>query len=339
MDETDAQRTWRIDWPGIPLAVIGGPDRIEDVRADGNGARVRLSCAQPRPCWKLTNGGPKTFEPTFTGSADSQVLPLMNISACHQFPEAVPRFDDARWFTAPQPRPMAHFGHGHGWSWYRTTLHVMDPGPQMIYFSGAADHALAFIDGKFLARRGSHTHCGWHLMAPLPAGEHTLAMLVENLGMKNSGAEMEMPLGEPKGLFGPVWMNGIEIQGWRLRPGLRADEPLEYWPAVAQWDGWTAPAAGGLKGPLWLKAGFMIPAGFDGAVRLSLEQTGDKGSAWINGHNVGRYWRIGPQRSLWLPTSWLRTENTIVLMEENEIDPGKVQVELSPFGFSAEFDV
>ena len=31
-----------------------------------------------------------------------------------------------------------------------------------------------------------------------------------------------------------------------------------------------------------------------------------KGLVWINGHNLGRYWRIGPQQTLFLPAPWLK---------------------------------
>ena len=30
-----------------------------------------------------------------------------------------------------------------------------------------------------------------------------------------------------------------------------------------------------------------------------------KGVCFINGHNLGRYWRIGPQETLYLPAPWL----------------------------------
>ena len=31
-----------------------------------------------------------------------------------------------------------------------------------------------------------------------------------------------------------------------------------------------------------------------------------KGIVFINGHNLGRYWKIGPQLTMYLPSSWLR---------------------------------
>jgi beta-galactosidase GanA len=31
-----------------------------------------------------------------------------------------------------------------------------------------------------------------------------------------------------------------------------------------------------------------------------------KGIVWINGHNLGRFWEIGPQKRLYCPASWLK---------------------------------
>jgi beta-galactosidase len=48
---------------------------------------------------------------------------------------------------------------------------------------------------------------------------------------------------------------------------------------------------------------------------FNLKETGDtyfdmsnfsKGVAWVNGHNLGRYWNIGPQYHLYCPASWLK---------------------------------
>jgi beta-galactosidase len=36
--------------------------------------------------------------------------------------------------------------------------------------------------------------------------------------------------------------------------------------------------------------------------------TWGKGVVWVNGHNLGRFWNIGPQQSLYLPAAWLLKE-------------------------------
>jgi beta-galactosidase len=41
-----------------------------------------------------------------------------------------------------------------------------------------------------------------------------------------------------------------------------------------------------------------------------------KGFAWVNGHNLGRFWNIGPQQTMYVPGPWLKTgENEIVILD------------------------
>jgi beta-galactosidase len=54
-----------------------------------------------------------------------------------------------------------------------------------------------------------------------------------------------------------------------------------------------------------------------------------KGVVWINGHNLGRYWSIGPQQTLYVPVEWLRKgKNEVVVLEL--LKPG--QATLSALG-------
>jgi beta-galactosidase len=41
-----------------------------------------------------------------------------------------------------------------------------------------------------------------------------------------------------------------------------------------------------------------------------------KGVVWINGHNLGRYWYIGPQQTIYVPAEWLKKgDNQITVLE------------------------
>jgi beta-galactosidase len=41
-----------------------------------------------------------------------------------------------------------------------------------------------------------------------------------------------------------------------------------------------------------------------------------KGLVWINGHNLGRYWQVGPQQSLFVPAPWLKTgANEVIVLD------------------------
>jgi beta-galactosidase len=41
-----------------------------------------------------------------------------------------------------------------------------------------------------------------------------------------------------------------------------------------------------------------------------------KGVVWINGHNLGKYWEIGPQQTVYVPVEWLKKgKNEVVVFE------------------------
>ncbi len=66
------------------------------------------------------------------------------------------------------------------------------------------------------------------------------------------------------------------------------------------------------------------PAIYNG--NFSLNETGDtfldmskwgKGIVFVNGHNLGRYWKTGPQQTLYLPGCWLKKgENNVTVFEQ-----------------------
>ena len=68
---------------------------------------------------------------------------------------------------------------------------------------------------------------------------------------------------------------------------------------------------------------------------FSIDQPGDffldcrrwgKGMVWINGHNLGRYWSIGPQQTLFVPGCWLVAgENELVIFDLESTGPKPLQ--------------
>lgn len=69
------------------------------------------------------------------------------------------------------------------------------------------------------------------------------------------------------------------------------------------------------NGPVFLRGHFTI----DGQpLDTYLDTTGwAKGVAFVNGHNLGRYWPlVGPQITLYVPAPYLRTgENELIILE------------------------
>ncbi|HEY3417988.1 MAG TPA: beta-galactosidase, partial [Armatimonadota bacterium] len=258
LNEAGIEQCWSLDLPGAAPVVLGGPDRVEDMAVCDGQLHATVSSPQRAPLWLLRDHTLTNIAPSYQETAADQQILLADLRVSATFPEAHPAYDDAEWASAAQPLPMAHFGHGHGYAWYRTRLAVESAGPQMLYFSGAEDRAHVYVDGAYLGVRGWGSNKGWHLMPNLTVGEHTLSILVENLGMFNSGAEYDIPLCEPKGLYGPVWMNGAEVTGWRMRAGLGAGEAIDTWDTPGPAD-WQALTTASVKGPAWITATFSLP--------------------------------------------------------------------------------
>ena len=57
-----------------------------------------------------------------------------------------------------------------------------------------------------------------------------------------------------------------------------------------------------------------------------------KGQIYLNGHNVSRFWTIGPQEYYYLPSCWLREENELLVFEEHGHMPSRCKLEYRPLG-------
>ncbi len=336
LNSKSIERCWRLEIPGAPAAVVGGPDRIEDVKAANGSLELKASSAETNPYWTLKDREIKILRPSFSRNSSVSEEFLEDIGYSRDFPEATADYDDSKWHCSGHPEPMAYFGDGHGRAWYRAEFRVAHAGPQMICFSGAADRALVWVDGNYIGIRGAHSHLGWNVMPSLEKGSHVISILVENLGMFNSGAEFDIPLCEPKGLFGPVWLNGREIRRWRMRPGTADGESFELWPTPGPASGRWASCEAEIKGPAWIKGVIRLKEVPDAAFRLEFGENAGKGSAWVNGFNIGRYWSLGPQQSLWVPQELLKTSNQIVIFEEMRIAPQKIRLCPKAFGYRAD---
>ena len=75
-------------------------------------------------------------------------------------------------------------------------------------------------------------------------------------------------------------------------------------------------------------------------ILFSFTNTGDtyfdlsnysKGMVYINGHNSGRYWSIGPQQRLYCPASWLKKgKNEIIVFDLHKLESATINGKTSP---------
>jgi len=131
---------------------------------------------------------------------------------------------------------------------------------------------------------------------------HTLDIIVENMGRLNFGANDELN-SQTKGLNGSVFIDGISHQNWDIYP-------LEFENSFVQ----------NLKNKTWNKVVQNVthysPVLFraeldikdepkDTFVKLSDKWI--KGVIFVNSINIGRFWNIGPQKSYYIPSTFLKT--------------------------------
>jgi beta-galactosidase len=194
------------------------------------------------------------------------------------------------------PRTFESFGQNQGLAVYRTTLVGRKSGKLTI--TDLHDFATVFVDGRYIGsldrRLGERTIDIPISNNPMPR----LEILVEAMGHINFAQEII----DRKGITDRVTLNGMTLMNWET----------SLLPLAGAW----APAASSTIDP---RPGAVLRGTFN------LSQTADtfidmsgykKGVVWVNGHNLGRYWDIGPQTKLYCPASWLiKGANTVIVLD------------------------
>lgn len=196
-----------------------------------------------------------------------------------------------------RPLTFGELKQAYGYVWYRTIIEGGRSGELKI--DKLRDYAIIMVNGRkvgVLDRRLDQNT----IQIALPKGKDTLDILVENLGRVNFGPNL---LKNKKGIVGRVLFNGSEIQGWQMF-GLPFKNIENIKLINSKMTGNT---------PLIRKGYFNLDIVED--TYLDMSKWG-KGVVWVNGHNLGRYWYIGPQQTIYLPAEWLKKgKNEIEVLE------------------------
>ena len=204
-----------------------------------------------------------------------------------------------------QPKPFEEMGQYQGFADYRTRLIGHKSGRLTV--TELHDFATVFLDGKFV---GTLDRREGRMSIDLPsdgAREPVLDIFVEAMGRINFAAQMI----DRKGITDRVTLNGMTLMNWD----------------VYQFPMTAAPTPG--TGHLATEAPTIFAGSFD------LDKPADtfldcsnlkKGVVWVNGHNLGRYWEIGPQKRLYCPAPWLKAgRNEVVVFELLATEPATMR--------------
>ncbi|MDY0908673.1 beta-galactosidase family protein [Microbacterium sp. CFBP9034] len=216
------------------------------------------------------------------------------------------------WAPFDRTPTMEELGRYDGFALYRTEIDVS--GPAVLEFDEVRDRAVVSLDGRpvgILAR----DHHDRTLTLPDDA-RGTLEVLLEDQGRVNYGPR----IGEAKGLIGVARLNGEPLERWEAL-ALDLDDIAPVRDAAAP----VETALPGLAGPVFGIGHFDLDEATD--LFLATRAWG-KGSVWINGANIGRYWSRGPQHTLYVPAPLLHVgRNEIIVLE---LQSGSAEVRFVP---------
>ncbi len=190
----------------------------------------------------------------------------------------------------------------------------------VLRFGEVRDHAWVSVDGVPVGTLSRTRH---EDALVVPDGRR-VRVLVEEQGRVN----YDVRLGEPKGLIGPVTLDGVALTGWTATPidvaalggrggGASVDDRSARRVTTAVDATRRRPEAESRVGPFLRRGSFSLESPAD----LFLDTAGwGKGYALVNGFLLGRYWSSGPQRTLYVPAAALHAgENSLVVIELDRV--------------------
>lgn len=208
-----------------------------------------------------------------------------------------------------EPLTFEQMNQGYGYVLY--SRHFNQPISGTLAIPGLRDYAVIYIDGEKVGELNRNTQT-YEMEIEVPFNA-TLQILVENMGRINYGSEI---VHNTKGIINPITIAGQPISGnWEMY-----QLPMSEVPDFTKL-GNNNVFKNGSSQANRLKD---CPVLYEGT--FTLDETGDtfidmeawgKGIIFINGHNIGRYWKVGPQQTLYIPGVWLKKgENKIVIFEQ-----------------------
>jgi len=209
-----------------------------------------------------------------------------------------------------QPKNMEAYGQDYGFILYKTKLVGHKSGKLTV--TDIHDYATVFLNGEYIGkldrREGINT-------IEIPASDvefPVVEILVEAMGRINFAQNLI----DRKGITDRVTLNGMTLMNWDVF-NLPVDAKFIY---NLRSSGKTLNKPGVI-----FKGNFVI--GITGDTFIDVSNY-TKGVVWVNGHNLGRYWNIGPQKRLFCPASFLKAGlNEILIFDLHQTVPKPV------FGF------
>ena len=204
------------------------------------------------------------------------------------------------------PKCMEHYGIGYGFIAYRTKLN-RDYENVKLSFAELGDRAQIYINRELQGI----VYINESLEIEISAKEGDyLTVLCENMGRANFGPKMM----RKKGISGRCLLGGKIHFDWEVYP-----LPMDNLDLIGFGDKATEEKSVFYKGTVNIE-------GTPKDTFLKLDNF-TKGFVVLNGFNLGRYWEIGPQKTLYVPASVLKEGANEMIVFESDGIKGEAVVE------------
>lgn len=202
--------------------------------------------------------------------------------------------------TSLYPKRMEELGQHTGYLLYETDVEMDAPEERLRIIDGR-DRAQVYVNDRYLATQ-YQTEIGKDLLI---AGDEknsvNLKILLENMGRVNYGHKL-LADSQRKGIRTGVCVDLHFHLQWKQYPlELQDLSRLDF---SKEWQE---------NAPAFYRFDFRLDCVYD----TYIDMMGyGKGAVFINGHNLGRFWEVGPTTSLYVPHGFLKEgDNTIIVFE------------------------
>jgi len=264
---------------------------------------------------------PVLHRPPLVPTQPKQAYPTVTLQSYLTFADILERIPPQLKFNLPQPVSMEMLpmngdsGQSYGYVLYRKTLNIING--TVLKAGPVKDFGILMVNGEVqdIGSKGVGPGQRYLINAEIEAtlqvpadGESTIDILVENMARVNFGWANDFL--QQKGLpTGGVQFDGVQATDFEIY----ALEFKSRW--VKGLANWRPIGAEKVKAPALFRATLNIPGT---PAETFIDMSGwTKGIVFVNGFNLGRYFEVGPQQTLYVPAALLTTgENTIIIFEQ-----------------------
>ena len=236
----------------------------------------------------------------YTGKLPDMPKPV----AAMEIPEIKMNLFSSVWDNLPkakftvQPKPMESFDQYEGFLVYKTKLIGHKSGKLTI--TELRDYATIFLNGKYIGKLDRREAEKTIDLPKSDVKDPVLEIFVEAMGHIN----FAQYLIDRKGITNRVTLNGMTLMNWETY-NLPFD--TKYIRQIKQ------AVPGKDRRGYFFKGEFNLNEIADSFIDMAGYK---KGVLYVNGHNLGRYWDIGPQKRLYCPASYLKKgKNEVVVFD------------------------